>query len=185
MLRAMGWGGFLVAMSMVACGNETGTTGAPGADGAVGAQGPEGPAGPEGQACWDLDGDGIGSTDEDTNGDGLVDVQDCHGSGGGGTRVVLELTVNHKGESCGSGTPPGLPGAVECCPPGFSLAGYGQQNWQTEFCVEDLPGTGRTAIYLNRNADHEICVADPVNCCPDGFELMGVRESMVVCLEEL
>ena len=49
-----------------------------GCDGDDGAPGPAGPAGSDGQACWDLNNNGVGDLpDEDTNGDGVVDVNDC------------------------------------------------------------------------------------------------------------
>jgi hypothetical protein len=38
--------------------------------------------GTPGQACWDLDGDGVRDPEEDRNGDGQVDVWDCQGSQG-------------------------------------------------------------------------------------------------------
>ena len=72
---------------------EKGATGSPGADGDVGESGEEGTPGEAGEAgeagedgaagqsCWDLDGDGIEDTEEDVNGDGVVDVADCQGEG--------------------------------------------------------------------------------------------------------
>ena len=53
--------------------------------------GPEGPAGPagadgldgaDGANCWDLNGNGLEDAEEDVNGDGQVDVQDCQGVAG-------------------------------------------------------------------------------------------------------
>ena len=55
--------------------------GCDGDDGAPGPAGPAGTDGSDGQACWDLNGNGIGDIpDEDTNGDGVVDVDDCRAS---------------------------------------------------------------------------------------------------------
>lgn len=48
----------------------------------TGPTGPTGPAGISGQSCWDLDGDGIADAEEDTNGDGQVNVYDCRGTAG-------------------------------------------------------------------------------------------------------
>lgn len=49
-------------------------------------QGPEGPQGDQGepgQACWDLNGNGVGEVEtEDLNGDGEVNVADCQGPAG-------------------------------------------------------------------------------------------------------
>lgn len=49
----------------------------------------------DGLSCWDLNGNGVGDLDsEDTNADGVVDVQDCRaGSAGGGQRRVLAQAV--------------------------------------------------------------------------------------------
>ncbi len=52
--------------------------GCDGDDGSTGAQGPTGPDGPFGQACWDLNNNNIGDLpEEDTNGDGVVNTDDC------------------------------------------------------------------------------------------------------------
>ncbi len=78
-----------------------GPRGLPGADGAAGAEGPAGPEGPEGPegpagptgpegpegpaglACWDLNENGEADLDsEDSNGDGVVDIDDCVGADG-------------------------------------------------------------------------------------------------------
>ncbi|HEX7001284.1 MAG TPA: S-layer homology domain-containing protein [Trueperaceae bacterium] len=62
-----------------------GPTGDPGPTGAEGPQGPTGPqgdtgaAGEPGAACWDVNGDGIAGAEEDSNGDGAVDLFDCRG----------------------------------------------------------------------------------------------------------
>lgn len=53
-----------------------GPGGGPGADGSHGQDGEDGAPG---LACWDLDEDGEADPDEDTNGDGTVDVLDCQG----------------------------------------------------------------------------------------------------------
>lgn len=49
----------------------------------------DGSEGGSGQACWDLNGNGVGDTSEDLNGDGAVDILDCRGAdgsnGGSGT----------------------------------------------------------------------------------------------------
>lgn len=59
-----------------------GPTGEPGPPGPPGPPGETGPAGMQGAACWDLDGDGVPSADEDRNGDGVVDLFDCRGEQG-------------------------------------------------------------------------------------------------------
>lgn len=54
-----------------------------GCDGDDGKNGEPGAPGSPGQACWDLNNNGIGDLpEEDTNGDGVVDVNDCRGDDG-------------------------------------------------------------------------------------------------------
>ena len=51
--------------------------------GCEGDDGKDGPPGPEGLSCWDLNENGVKDfPDEDTNGDGVIDVNDCRGGGG-------------------------------------------------------------------------------------------------------
>ena len=59
-----------------------GEQGEPGPQGEPGLDGRDGQDGTDGLACWDLDGDGAASQDEDLNGDGRVDVNDCQGPQG-------------------------------------------------------------------------------------------------------
>ncbi|MCB0096521.1 MAG: hypothetical protein KDE46_12405, partial [Caldilineaceae bacterium] len=61
---------------------EQGPQGEAGPMGAAGEQGPQGEAGPAGLSCWDLNGDGTGTADEDINGDGNYDALDCIGPAG-------------------------------------------------------------------------------------------------------
>ena len=64
---------FLVAVTLT-----LGLAGCEGDDGAAGATGSPGTPGSDGQACWDLDGNGVGDVaTEDINGDGVVDSLDC------------------------------------------------------------------------------------------------------------
>ena len=57
------------ALSLAGCGGSDGDTGPSGSDGSDGS---------DGLACWDLNGNGIPDfPDEDTNGDGVIDVFDC------------------------------------------------------------------------------------------------------------
>jgi len=70
---------FLVAATLAA--GMAGCDGKDGAPGAPGAAGSPGTPGTDGQACWDLNGNGVGDLpDEDINGDGVVDVNDCAGT---------------------------------------------------------------------------------------------------------
>ncbi len=59
-----------------------GLAGDPGPQGAQGPQGPQGPVGlssTTGINCWDLNGNGVQDPSEDTNGDGLYNINDCAG----------------------------------------------------------------------------------------------------------
>lgn len=67
-----------------------GSDGAAGTDGATGADGVDGAAG---QACWDLNNNGVGDAEEDINGDGAVDVYDCNAYASG----AYETDQLHKG----------------------------------------------------------------------------------------
>jgi hypothetical protein len=59
-----------------------GQDGAAGEDGQSGAEGTPGADGEDGLPCWDLDEDGEADPEEDTNGDGSVDVEDCRPADG-------------------------------------------------------------------------------------------------------
>ena len=67
----------LLAIGFAGCDGDDGTNGADGADGTDGAAGAPGAPGTDGQACWDLNNNGVGDPEEDINGDGVVDVYDC------------------------------------------------------------------------------------------------------------
>ncbi len=61
----------LLAVGLVACGSD-------GSDGAAGTAGADGTDGSNGVSCWDTNQNGLPDIpDEDTNGDGVVDVADC------------------------------------------------------------------------------------------------------------
>ena len=64
---------------------EDGASGEAGEDGEPGADGEDGEDGADGLPCWDLDGDGEPDPEEDINGDGVVDVDDCRGDDTGGS----------------------------------------------------------------------------------------------------
>ena len=66
----------LIAFGLAACGGSDGDRGPAGADGSDGADGSAG------LNCWDLNENGIPDfPDEDTNGDGVIDVNDCRADG--------------------------------------------------------------------------------------------------------
>lgn len=57
-----------------------GPSGPLGQTGGTGNEGPQGEQGPAGLSCWDINGDGIGDLEEDTNGDGNFNALDCQGA---------------------------------------------------------------------------------------------------------
>ncbi len=59
-----------------------GTAGPAGPKGEAGSSGQAGLAGADGVSCWDLNADGLAGSDEDLNGDALVDARDCQGPQG-------------------------------------------------------------------------------------------------------
>ena len=70
-----------------------GLAGCDGDDGRDGEDGAAGAEGPAGINCWDLNENGIADLpDEDTNGDGIINVEDCRSTGGNFTPAAL-----HKG----------------------------------------------------------------------------------------
>jgi len=68
--------------SVLDCQGRAGDPGTPGADGVDGQDGVDGIDGVDGLNCWDLDGDNAADRDEDINGDGVFDAQDCKGPRG-------------------------------------------------------------------------------------------------------
>jgi hypothetical protein len=85
----------LITLIILACtlgcsGKTENAVSSPGEDGAAGEGGEEGAPGEDGEdgadglPCWDLNGDGEPNPEEDTNGDGVVDIEDCRGDGAGG-----------------------------------------------------------------------------------------------------
>lgn len=82
-----------------------GEPGPPGQQGEIGPQGPagdpgaQGIEGPAGISCWDLNENGIADPEEDIDGNGVVDVEDCLGSavgaywklGGNSTTITEQL----------------------------------------------------------------------------------------------
>jgi len=61
---------------------EQGPAGSQGPQGATGPQGPTGAAGVNGFNCWDLNQNGVADPSEDTDGNTIVNVLDCHSLGG-------------------------------------------------------------------------------------------------------
>ena len=67
-----------LSFAMSGCEGDDGRDGADGAPGAPGDPGDPGAPGADGISCWDTNANGVGDLpDEDVNGDGVVDVDDC------------------------------------------------------------------------------------------------------------
>ena len=71
----------LLTIGMAGCEGDDGSNGIDGTDGANGAPGADG------QACWDLNNNGVGDPEEDINGDGTVDVYDCNAYASGAYEI--------------------------------------------------------------------------------------------------
>jgi octaheme c-type cytochrome (tetrathionate reductase family) len=68
----------MLALGVAGCGGSDGDRGPAGADGSDGVDGVDGSDGATGLSCWDLNENGVPDfPDEDTNGDGVIDVNDC------------------------------------------------------------------------------------------------------------
>jgi len=70
-----------------------GCEGDDGSNGTNGTNGTDGTDGAAGQACWDLNNNGVGDPEEDLNSDGVVDVYDCNAYASG----AYEIDQLHKG----------------------------------------------------------------------------------------
>lgn len=74
--------------------------------GCEGDDGKDGSPGPEGLSCWDLNENGVKDfPDEDTNGDGVIDVNDCRG--GGGASIPIDQADSINAEVTGIEVPDG------------------------------------------------------------------------------
>jgi hypothetical protein len=77
-----------LALTLGCSGKTENAVTSPGEDGAAGEGGEEGAPGEDGEdglPCWDTNGNGEPDPEEDTNGDGVVDVEDCRGDGSADT----------------------------------------------------------------------------------------------------
>lgn len=100
-----------------------GATGAAGVAGVAGPAGPAGSQGPVGLHCWDLNGNNTPDNNEDTNGDGAVNVWDCRGSDGA---VGAQGPMGPRGPA-GPAGPAGPRGATGPSGPRGALGATGRQ----------------------------------------------------------
>ncbi len=92
-MRALMTGNFRLFALLSTCLLAITLAGCEGDDGAPGADGVDGAAGIDGFSCWDLNENGVADPDEDLNGDGVVDTQDCNAYSSG----AYESVALHKG----------------------------------------------------------------------------------------
>ena len=163
---------------------EPGEPGPPGASGEPGADGVPGVAGPPGQACWDLDGDGAASPEEDMNGDGSVDVADC--AGGGAARIPKTTFIMYYDldkVQCQSLDDSSIM-RMDCCPEGFITAGK-HALWYGAVCVEEV-ASGTTVFTVRNSPEGTDCYAEntPEVCCPEGYDPYGYDyNGGVICMD--
>ena len=67
-----------LGLGLAGCEGDDGSDGRDGMDGSDGAPGADGAPGSDGISCWDLNENGIADPEEDLNGDGVVNVEDCN-----------------------------------------------------------------------------------------------------------
>lgn len=145
-----------------------GEPGPPGEQGPVGARGDPGPTGPQGER----------GEPGPTGPAGDVGPRGPSGTSAA-ARTVLDIKRSVDGELCSDGL------YADCCPSGFTAAGYGASTGV--LCLEDEP-SGRAVVIVGLDADYASCRlpdrSNPAECCPASFNLVGFLEFRPVCLEE-
>ena len=142
-----------VAFAIAGC---DGDDGAAGADGTDGADGAAGPPGADGINCWDLNENGVEDPEEDLNGDGVVDVNDCSGVGTGAYEAE-KLHAGYFTDNAYEGTQSCLDchGLI-----GEDLLTTGHFKWQGQ--ADGL--TGFEGLELGKNQIiNNFCIAVPSN----------------------
>ena len=156
-----------LAIGIAGCEGDDGDDGPAGPAGADGAPGPQGDAG---LACWDLNENGVKDLpDEDLNGDGVVDVNDCNPNTGGGPGIAIgdgsELTeeeIEELGQLVAT-----IDDVEVSSPPvvTFTVTDNGQpaRNDSAEVCIAvgDVPRSPVLQPIGNRQVDELEPVPDP------------------------
>jgi octaheme c-type cytochrome (tetrathionate reductase family) len=143
----------LLAIGFAGCDGDDGADGADGTDGAAGAPGAPGT---DGQACWDLNNNGVGDPEEDINGDGVVDVYDCNAYASG----AYEIDQLHAGYF----TKHTYEGTESClvCHGKLAEEVLETAHFKWEGVVANIAGL-EGQIYGKRDILNNFCVAVPSN----------------------
>jgi OmcA/MtrC family decaheme c-type cytochrome len=116
--------------------------GCDGKDGAPGAAGTPGTPGTDGQACWDLNGNGVGDLpDEDINGDGVVDVNDCAGASASATPLESCGVCHDVGSVADAGPAHALPPIESVSNVAFAVNGA-DLDVTFDLAADGVPATG-------------------------------------------
>ena len=145
----------LAAMTLALAGCE-GDDGKDGVAGAPGTPGADGSDGAPGLSCWDLNQNGVPDfPDEDTNGDGVIDVLDCRSTGGSFTPAALHKGYFTDNEYRGTGQCLVCHGKI-----GDDVMKTGHWKWQGE--ASGLAGL-EGGIHGKKDMINNFCQAVPAN----------------------
>ena len=134
-----------------------GCEGDDGADGMDGVAGADGADGAPGQACWDLNNNGIGDPDEDINGDGVVDVYDCNAYASG----AYEIDQLHAGYF----TEHPYEGTESClnCHGLMAEEVLETAHFKWEGVAQNIVGPAQGQIHGKKDMLNNFCIAVPSN----------------------
>jgi len=135
-----------------------GLAGCEGDDGLDGLDGQDGVAGADGQACWDLNNNGVGDLPgEDLNGDGVVDVLDCNALASG----AYEAAQLHAGWFA---TNP-YEGTESCldCHGKMAEEILTTAHFKWDGVAQNIVGAAQGQIHGKRDILNNFCIAVPSN----------------------
>jgi len=147
----------LISLLTIGIAGCEGDDGANGIDGTDGADGAAGTPGADGQACWDLNNNGVGDPEEDINGDGVVDVYDCNAYASGAYEID-QLHAGYFTENAYEGTQSCLVCHGKLADEFLTTAHF---KWEGDAAniVNVAPGT----IHGKNDIINNFCVAVPSN----------------------
>ena len=147
----------LISLLTIGIAGCEGDDGANGIDGTDGADGAAGAPGTDGQACWDLNNNGVGDPEEDINGDGVVDVYDCNAYASGAYEID-QLHAGYFTENAYEGTKSCLVCHGKLADEFLTTAHF---KWEGDAAniVNVAPGT----IHGKNDIINNFCVAVPSN----------------------
>jgi len=129
--------------------------GCEGDDGKDGAAGPAGEDGSDGISCWDLNANGVADPEEDVNGDGVVDVEDCQAPPQIGDAASLHKAFFEDREYTGTESCLACHGEI-----GDDILTTGHFKW--EGVATNLEGF-ESGIHGKNDIINNFCVAVPTN----------------------